>query len=190
SLPQLVRFYVVAFLTLAACLDGMDSDEQARTRKRMRVDVKRMSRWAAHCPANFLHLRLLMQAELARLDGRIEAALNIYDQAADAARASGVCVSEAMASERTARHLLAANRRKAAEGYLRAARNLYEGWGASRKVAHLEEEFPQQLRTSVVQASGSMGGLVPHSTIATTVDSASLDMASVMKASQAISSEI
>src|SRR4029077_3077276 len=87
SLPQLVRFYIVAFLTLGACLDGMDSDEQARTRKRMRADVKRMSRWAAHCPANFLHLRLLMQAELARLDGRIEAALNIYDQAADAARA-------------------------------------------------------------------------------------------------------
>ena len=37
SLPQLVRFYIVAFLTLAACLHGMDSDEQARTRKRMRA---------------------------------------------------------------------------------------------------------------------------------------------------------
>jgi hypothetical protein len=108
----------------------------------------------------------------------------------DAARASGFRRDEAMANELAARHLLAANRRKAAEGYLRAARNLYEGWGARRKVVHLEEEFPQQLRASVVEASGGVGGLVPRSTIATTVDSASLDMASVMKASQAISSEI
>jgi cation transporter-like permease len=31
SLPQLVRFYIIAlFLTLAACLPGMDPDEQLR----------------------------------------------------------------------------------------------------------------------------------------------------------------
>ena len=112
-----------------------------------------------------------MQAELARLDGRVEAALNLYDQAADAARASGFRRDEAMANELAARHLLAANRRKAAEGYLRAAlESRTSGWGARRKVVHLEEEFPQQLRASVVEASWRCGGLVPRSTIATTVE--------------------
>ena len=191
SLPQLVRFSIVAFLTLAACLPGMDFVEQAQTRKRLREDVRRMSRWAAHCPANFWHLKLLMQAELARLAGRIEPALRFYDQAMDAARRSEFRRDEAMANELAARHLLAADRRKAAEGYLRAARNLYEAWGARRKVAHLEEEFPQILGASTPThvSAGAAGGEM-RSAAATTIDSASLDMASVMKASQAISSEV
>ena len=106
--------------------------------------------------------------------------------------ASGFRRDEAMANELAARHLLAAGRRKAAEGYLRAARHLYERWGARRKVEQLEEEFPQLLVTqSTGRASGSPGrNRAVTSTIATAVESASLDMASVMKASQAISSEI
>ena len=157
----------------------------------MRETCARMARWAAHCPANFLHLNLLMQAELARLAGRIEPALRLYDQAMDAARRSEFRRDEAMANELAARHLLAADRRKAAEGYFRAARNLYERWGARRKVAHLEEEFPQILGASTPAhvSAGAAGGEM-RSAVAATIDSAALDMASVMKASQAISSEI
>jgi predicted ATPase/class 3 adenylate cyclase len=191
SLPQLARFDIIAFLTLAACLPTMDSAEQVRTRKRMREDLRRMSRRAKHCPANFLHLGLLMEAEFARLAGRVEPALRLYDQAMEAARRNEFRRDEAMANELAARHLFAVDRRKAAEGYLHAARNLYEGWGARRKVAQLEQEFPQILRASAL-ARGTMGAADAEmqSVLAATIDSAALDMASVMKASQAISSEI
>jgi predicted ATPase/GAF domain-containing protein len=189
SLLQLVRFYIVAFLTLASCLPGMDPSEQAQTLKRMRADRRRMTRWATHCPENFLHLQLLMQAELARLDGRAEPALRLYEQAMDAARASEFCRDEAMANELAARHLLAAQRRKAAEGYLRAARHLYERWGARRKVDQLDQEFAQ-LRSETAPAVDMAGGAELQSSVAAAVDSTMLDMASVMKASRAISSEI
>ena len=66
-------------------------------------------------------------------------------QAIDAAHASEFCRDEAMANELAARHLLGAGRRKAAEGYLRAAWHLYERWGARRKVEQLEEEFSELL---------------------------------------------
>lgn len=180
SLPQLVRFRIVAFLTLAASMPGMPPPVQAATRKRLREDLRRMTRWAANCPDNFLHLQRLMQAELARLDGRIEHALRAYEQAMEAAHESGFRRDEAMANELAARHLLAAGRRKAAEGYLRAAHGLYESWGARRKVAHMEEEFAQLLRPPSRRSLGLAGE----------VDSAALDLASVMKASQAISGEI
>ncbi len=189
SLPQLVRFYIVSFLTLAACLPGMELAEQAQTRKRMQADLKRMTRWAKHCPVNFLHLQLLMRAELARLDGRVEAALRLYEQAMDAAHASEYHRDEAMANELAARHLLAVQRRKAAEGYLRAAQHLYKRWGARRKVEQLDEEFAQLLRPQLASDSGTSGTEL-YSTTAAVVDSASLDMTSVMKASQVISSEI
>ena len=190
SLPQLVRFYIVAFLTLAACLPGMDPAEQVETRKRMRADLKRMTRWAKHCPVNFLHLQLLMQAELARLDGRIEPAMRLYERAMDAAHANEFRRDEAMANEMAARHLLGAGRRKAAEGYLHAAWHLYDRWGARRKVEQLEDEFPQLLRPSTARVSASPGGTERYSTTSAAIDRASLDMTSVMKASQAISSEI
>jgi predicted ATPase/class 3 adenylate cyclase len=190
SLPQLVRFYIIAFLTLAACLPGMNSPKQIETRKRMRADLKRMTRLAAHCPANFLHLQLLMQAELARLDGRAEPALRLYEQAIDAAHTNEFCRDEAMANELAARHLLGAGRRKAAEGYLRAAWHLYDQWGARRKVEQLEEEYPQLLSPSNARASGAPGTRDLYAPTATPVESTSLDLTSVMKASRAISSEI
>jgi predicted ATPase/class 3 adenylate cyclase len=188
SLPQLVRFYIIAFLTLAACLPGMESAERRQTRKRMHADLRRMARWAAHCPANFLHLQLLMQAELARLDGCDDAALHLYDQAMSAARAHEFRRDEAMINELAARHLLANQRRKAAEGYLRAARHLYEHWGARRKVEQLEEEFAQLLGPPMRRAAPR--GAELRSTTVSGVDSAELDLASVMKASRAISSEV
>ena len=181
SLPQLVRFCIAAFLTLAACLPEMAPDEQAATRKRLRADARRMARWAANCAANFLHLQLLMQAELARLDGRSEPALRLYERAIDAAHAGEFRRDEAMANELAARHLLRGGRRKAAEGYLSAARHLYERWGARRKVEHMEQEFAQLLRLPAARGTG---------TGTSAIDAATLDLSSVMKASQAISGEL
>jgi hypothetical protein len=129
-----------------------------------------------------------MQAELARIDGCIEPAMRLYERAMDAAHASEFRRDEAMANEMAARHLLGAGRRKAAEGYLHAAWHLYDRWGARRKVEQLEDEFPQLLlRPSTARTSDGRGGTELYST---TSAAASLDMASVMKASQAISSEI
>jgi len=114
-------------------------------------------------------MQLLMKAELTRLDGRVEPALRLYEAAMDAARASEFHRDEAMANELAARHLLAAQRRKAAEGYLRAARHLYERWGARRKVEHMDQEFGQLLTTQAAPSTAEL-----PATTAATLDSASL----------------
>lgn len=170
SLPQLVRFHIVATLVLAHMLPQLPAGAQACARERLRAYQSRMRRWARHCPANFLHLHYLMQAEAARLDGRHEAAVRGYERSAEAAHAGGWRRDEAMAYECAARHLMAAGRSKGAEGYLRAACKLYERWGARRKVQLLHAEFPY-----LVAAPAAGTG--------------SLDLASVIKASRAISSE-
>lgn len=178
SLPQLVRFYIVACLTLAECFPDMDAAEQSSTRKRLEQDLARMTRWADNCEANFRHLQHLMTAELARLDGEHDAALAHYDAAIDGARSHGFLHDEATAHERAARHLLNLGKRRSAEGYLRGAHGMYNRWGALRKVAQLEEEFP------VLREMGQ--GLVraPEGRLA------DLDLASVMRASREISGEM
>ncbi len=179
SLPQLVRFYIVAFLTLATHYPEMAADEQTATRERMQRDLARMTRWADNCEANFRHLQYLMEAELERLDGAREGALERYDAAIDAARRSGFLRDEATACERAAGHLLALGRQRAAEGYLRGAHHLYDRWGAQRKVSLMEQEYP-------VLRELATGGRVSTAVR----DASDLDLASVMKASREISGEI
>ncbi|MFE8070503.1 diguanylate cyclase [Marinobacteraceae bacterium S3BR75-40.1] len=178
SLPQLVRFYVVANLTLATLYPEMDPADQHTTRQRLERDLDRMTRWADNCEANFRHLQWLMSAELARLDGDNDEALARYDAAIDAARDAGFLRDEATAYERAARHLLAQGKRRAAEGYLRGAHGMYNRWGAQRKVAQLEEEFP------VLRELGQAHGKQPGSELS------DLDLASVMRASREISGEM
>ena len=179
SLPQLVRFYIVAFLTLAHHYPDLDADEKTATRERLERDLARMTRWADNCEENFRHLQYLMAAELKRLDACHEQALELYDTAIDAARISGFLRDEATACERAARYLLALGHRRAAEGYLRSAHHLYKHWGARRKVTLLEQEFSVLLELVVDGRSSSA-----------TFEMDDLDMASVMKASREISGEI
>ncbi|NJD08480.1 MAG: GAF domain-containing protein, partial [Methylococcaceae bacterium] len=180
SLPQLVRFRIAAFLTLAACLPEMAPAERQATRTRLQADLRRMRKLARHCPENFLHLQQLMEAELTRLDGSADKAWRLYELAMDSAHRHEFRRDEAMANELAGRHLLAAGRPKPAVGYLRAAHQIYAHWGAHRKEVLLEQEFPQILRPPARSAD-------PRETA---VDSEALDIASVMKASRAISSEI
>ena len=179
SLPQLVRFYIVAFLTLATHYPEMDEDDQAATRERLERDLARMTRWADNCEENFRHLQYLMEAELEQLDGARETALTYYDAAIDAAQKSGFLHDEATTCERAAGHLLTLGRKRAAEGYLRSAHHLYDCWGAQRKVTLMEQEYPvlRELTTCVNEsAAARVAG--------------DLDLASVMKASRVISGEI
>ena len=77
-------------------------------------------------------------------------------------------------------HLLALGRRRSAEGYLRGAHHRFSHWGAQRKVALLEQTFPV-LR--------ELGGRA-NSPATVSREPRDLDLASVMKASRAISGEI
>lgn len=183
SLPQLVRYHVIAFLVRAALLGGLPAGGQAAERRRLDAHLAQIAAWAPNCPENFEHLRLTMLGELARLDGRGTEALALFERAIDAARASGFRRDEAVANECAARLLQSLGAARAAEGYLRAARHLYEQWGAARKVAQLDAAHPE-LRPAA-RATGRASGAV-----AVSVESTALDMGSVIKASQTISGEI
>ena len=192
SLPQIVRFYLVAFLTRAARYADLDGADQQRTLARLDADLRQMSRWSENCPDNYAHLVLIMRAELARLAGQTETALDLFDDATVAARKSRFRRDEALANELPGKLLLAAGRPKAAEGYLRAAHYLYYRWGAQRKVTHMEERYPDLLRMSAVAGrSTTLRSLRESSSLSSSAEEhAAIDMDSVMKASQAISGEI
>ncbi len=187
SLPQSVRYCLTAFLTMAGRYPDLDSTEQAQVDQRLNQDIDQMTRWADNCPVNFLHLKLLMEAERHRLAGDVNDALATYDGAIDRAHAAGFVRDEAMSNELAARCLLAAGRTKAAEGYLRAAHHLFDRWGASRKTAQMTREFGSVL---VADVAGSDSVSLSTDAGVGQIAESSLDMESVIRASQAISGEL
>ena len=146
-----------------------------------------MQHWAASCPANFEHKRLLVAAELARADGELLLALDLYDQAILAAREQGFVHVHALANELAARMWIHQGKPRLALPYMIEAVEGWRAWGARRKLRLLELEFPELLR--------EVPGVGPRrQPMAATSEggnsSQALDLATVTRASQAISSEI
>jgi PAS domain S-box-containing protein len=141
---------------------------------------KQLEVWAEHCPANFADRAMLVRAEVARVEGRILDAQKLYDEAIRLAHANGSVHNEAVSNELAGRFYAARGFEKIATAYLRDARNCYVRWGADAKARQLEQLFPR-LREDKVFSE-------PATTIHAPVDH--LDLATVMRVSEAVSGEI
>ena len=122
----------------------------------------------------------MVGAELARIEGRELDAERLYEQAIHSSRDNGFVNNEAIAYERASEFYRARGFGQIADLYLRNARYGYLRWGADGKVRQLEAMYPH-LRVEE-PAPG------PTNTIATPVER--LDLATVIKVSQTVSSEM
>jgi PAS domain S-box-containing protein len=141
---------------------------------------KQLEVWAANCPDNFENRAALVGAEIARLNGCDVKAMRLYEQAIRSARANGFVHNEALANELAARFYAARGFEKIARAYLQDARYGYLRWGADGKVRQLDEIYPYLREQEPTPA--------PTSTIGAPVEH--LDLATVIKVSQAVSGEI
>jgi class 3 adenylate cyclase len=146
-----------------------------------RAQHKKLAKWSAHGPANYQHKHDLVLAELYRVTGEAGRARELYDRAIDGATRHGYRQEAALAAELSARFHLSFGRRALAGWYLACARHDYLQWGAIAKVDALEQEHSALLAE---QAS------LPETKAAARVEVATIDVAAVVKAAQAISGEI
>ncbi|AUX42498.1 protein kinase [Sorangium cellulosum] len=162
---------------------------------RLREFAGKLDLWAGINPQMFRHRSLILQAELARIEQR-ESAGALYDQAITAAREARLLHDEALANELCARHYLEKGREFLAHAYVAEAHRLYARWGATRVMERLERDFPRALqreaprqpgwddhRRAARSASLDPAAEADHGEV-------ELDTLAVIKASQAISSEI
>src|SRR6516164_2697160 len=172
------RFY--GALSHAASCDAADPVQYRQDVQALTGHHKQLVEWAENCPENFENRAALVGAEIARIEGRVLEAEHLYEQAIRSAHSNGFVNSEAIAYELAARFYAARGFEKIANGYLREARYGYLRWGADGKVRQLDSLYPQ--------LKGEAPSLVPTSTIRTPVEQ--LDLATVVKVSQAVSGEV
>jgi PAS domain S-box-containing protein len=173
------EFHFYGALSLTACCPSAAASETEH------LDVihahhTRLRAWERNCRANFEHRTALVGAEIARIEGRELDAERLYEQAIGSARENGFIHIEAIAYELAARFYAARGFKQIADLYLRNARYGYLRWGAGGKVRQLDETYPD------LRQEDSLPG--PTSTIGAPVEH--LDLATVIKVSQAVSGEI
>jgi predicted ATPase/signal transduction histidine kinase/DNA-binding NarL/FixJ family response regulator len=181
-------FYYIDSLTRLAVYSDAQKSDQKKYLKKVAVNQKKMKKWAHHAPMNHLHKWYLVEAERARVLGKVREAVEYYDKAIEFAKKHEYLNEEALAHELAAKFYLANDKQLIARTYMREARYCYLKWGAHAKVQHLDRTYPELLSTT--QARLQTEPVTFTDTTPTTSDSRVLDFVSLMKASQTISGEI
>jgi hypothetical protein len=166
-------------LAQAAHYDSASPEQKTHYRTALAVHHSQIAVWAKNCPENFENRAALVAAEIARIEGRELDAQNLYEKAIRSAREHGFIQNEAIAHEVAARYYSARGFETIANAYLRNARYCYLRWGATGKVEQLDQRYP------VIAQEASL-----RSTAQIVEPVSQLDLETVTKASQAISSEI
>jgi PAS domain S-box-containing protein len=174
------EYHFYGALAYAAHCDLTSAEQRSRDLEALAAHHKQLTVWAENCPATFANRVALVGAEIARLEGRDLDAIRLYEEAIRLAHADGFIQNEALAHERAARFCTARGFATMADAYLRNARHCYLSWGADGKVRQLDQLYPQ-----LSEKEPAPG---PTSTIRAPVEH--LDLATVLKVSQAVSGEI
>ncbi|MGP0088454.1 MAG: AAA family ATPase [Xanthobacteraceae bacterium] len=180
SLLEVVEYRFYGALCHAAVHESASSEEREYHVARLTEHLEKLETWALHCPENFANRAALVGAELARIEGRELDAERLYERAISSARAADLVHNEALANELAGRFYLTRGFERIANAYFREARACYLRWGADAKVRQFDQLYPHLAAPEGQQRPAAIiGSPVQH-----------LDVASVVKASQALSSEI
>jgi PAS domain S-box-containing protein len=169
------EYHFYAALTLTAHVET-----NADQRQQLHEHHDQLQTWAQQCAQTFASQTALVAAEIARVAGQPIEAQALYERAIQLAQDNGFVHVEALANELAARFYSARGLGKIARMYLQDARYGYLRWGADGKVRQLERHH-RYLRNEEAPAN-------PIATMTTPVEQ--LDLATVLKVSQAVSGEI
>jgi len=176
---EYAEYHFYAGLAQAARSSMMPAEESAPHLEALAAHYRQLDLWARHCPENFADRRALLAAEIARLEERVVDAERLYEDAIRLARDRGFVQNEGLSNELASRFYAARGFETIAHAYLRNARSCYLRWGAEGKVKQLDRLHPHLAAAEGHLPTASIGSRIQH-----------LDVASIVKASQAVSSEI
>lgn len=177
---ELADYDFYAALASAAAAEASSGIDQLRHIEYLTKHYRRIEVWAKHCPENFDNRKALIGAEVARIAGHELAAQRLYEQALQSARVNGFLQNEGLISELAGRFYAKLGLTTASEAYIKNARSCFTRWGSVGKIRQLDSEFP------------FLRAQTEPSALETTIEArvSSLDVETVDKASQTLSSEM
>ncbi|MEG4817055.1 AAA family ATPase [Microcoleus sp. K5-D4] len=179
-------FHFYAALTHLALFPTQPAIEQTDIIALVETHQSTLQQWAQNAPMNYLHKWYLVEAERQRVLGNKAEAIEMYDRAISGAQENEYVNDEALANELAAKFYSEWGKTKVAQAYIFDAYYCYVEWGATAKVTDLETRYPHLLAVTQPGRNNTQTTVA----MTTTGSGNHLDIAAVMKASQAISGEI
>ncbi len=198
SSPQVPFFYFYDSLARLAVVGMHDAESRVQHEEKVAANQEKMLQWSHLAPMNCGHKWHLIEGERARVQGNDGEAWSHYYMAMTLAHDNGYVHEEALAYELMARFYDEKGVLDVAQTYLHKAHYAYESWGARAKTRWLETYVLRSEGAVVSTARGQKGVRTTIQLNDARVTTSSrqtrttqtLDIASVMKASQALSGEI
>ncbi|MCP4692528.1 MAG: PAS domain S-box protein, partial [Desulfobacterales bacterium] len=103
--------------------------------------LKKLQKWGASAPDNYLHKAQLVEAELLSVKGKQAPALALYEAAVENARKAGNHLDHGVACECMGRHLRRLGLESLARECIRRSIAVFHDWGALNKSNRLSREF-------------------------------------------------
>lgn len=191
SFPRVIFYFYDSLIKLAVCAPETES----AILEKVAANQDKLRHWADHAPANYLHKWELVEAERCRVLGQTLEAIDGYDRAIARAQEHQYLQEAALANELAAKFYLSRNQPKIAQAYLLDAYYGYARWGAIAKVKQLEQQYALLLVPILQRIPENIPSSL-HQSVQRTVTStssgvsATLDLATILKATQAISGEM
>lgn len=189
----IVEFYTALSMT-AICLDyPLKKKEYSKPIKNYLVQFKL---FAKACPPNHLQKYQLLAAEYSALLGKKSAAIGLYQQSILNACKNGFLNDEALAYECLSKFYIKLNELRLAAIFMQEAYHAYSRWGAVSKLKFLQERYGALLE-GILQNENPETVLSTQPvkdqeqyTMTTSTSGDSLDIQSILEASQAFLSEV
>lgn len=174
-------------LTISACYEDFSDKEKTRHLKILKQHLKSFKLWAKGSPSNYMQHYYLLQADYFSLQDRFEEAQKLYEKSIEVAGKRDYKYVEAIANEKAAILCKKNGLIKQSSAYISEAWASYNQWGAISKCQQLENDYTELRNQKLAEKTEQE---VILKTVTSTSSHSALDLASVLKASQSIASQV
>ncbi|MBF0445862.1 MAG: AAA family ATPase, partial [Magnetococcales bacterium] len=137
-------FFLISLLRLANMATA-DAKERRRLLKGVLRLQKKMKKWADSAPMNYRHKYLLVEAERCRVLGRLDEALNLYEEAIALVTQNGFLLEGGITLELAGNYYKQRGWDHQAGRSFKEAVHIFEQWGAHAKVEVMKRDYPTYL---------------------------------------------
>ncbi len=181
-----------ASLSAAAIYSDAKKGERRKLRRRIQKNCRRFEKWSKNCRANYSHKYHIIKGLLDQIKNNPEEALSNFKLAAGLAGKYGYLLEEAIAHELSAGVWEMRGENLYRHSHLVRAIHAYKKWGCNPKVSELTSRLPETIKSpggrEVDRKLAENDSTTPS--IGSQRVGSYLDVLTVLKSSQAISSEI
>jgi len=170
-------------LTLAALQANSSFIERQKNIFKLKSRIKTQKTWAKYSPENNMARLALLQAELHRIQNKQTEAQSYYQKGIDYAKKYEFLNEQALGHELLGKYYLELGDDENANSHLIEARFLYNKWGAYAKVRQMEQLYH-------LNPVGEKPAEIDPLHVSGNFSSDTLDLQTVLKASQTLSSEV